>query len=126
MGGANFGGAQITQEGTASIGAGIPLSLICARTGPSEMSSCQPSLFAQCLIRALFGEFDFPTPPNTSKRPCRSVLISPNGTVLPRNFPVLKRLARFGPWRDLGPGSMIKLLRFTTVGFLLRLGSVCA
>src|SRR6267142_3568609 len=68
-GGANFGGAQITQAGSAWMGRSIPFSLTIAVTGPSDTSSCHPSLFAQCIILAFLGEPDLPNPPKTSKRP---------------------------------------------------------
>src|SRR5713226_724784 len=87
IGGANLGGAQITHEGAAMRGEFVPFSVTFAVTGPSETSSCHPSLFAQCTMRAFLGEFDVPNPPKTSRRPCLSVLISPSGTVLPRNSP---------------------------------------
>src|SRR5437879_6092888 len=126
IGGANFGGAQITQEGAARRGEFAPFSATLAVTGPSEISSCHPSLFAQCTIRAFFGEFDLPNPPKTSKRPCLSVRISPRGTVLPRNFPVSKWAFLFNPWTDRGLGSIIRLARSVTFGFLRKPGSVCA
>src|SRR5216683_774605 len=125
MGGANFGGAQITQEGAAWTGDFAPFSVTFAVTGPSETSSCHPSLFAQCTSRAFFGEFDVPNPPKTSRRPCLSVLISPSGTVLPRNSPVSKWALLFNPRTDRGPGSIIRLARSVTFGFLRKPGSVC-
>ncbi|CAM5297700.1 hypothetical protein SPURM210S_04120 [Streptomyces purpurascens] len=45
--GAKFGGATTTQAG--STGTERPSTRTVALTGPSEMSSCQPSLLAKCV-----------------------------------------------------------------------------
>src|SRR6266487_5699793 len=62
--GANFGGAQMTQAGEALIHAFVPLRSTEALTGPSETSSCQPSLSANVNISGsgIIGEPDFPEP----------------------------------------------------------------
>ncbi len=51
-----------------------------ARTGPSEVSSCQPSLFAKVTARTPDAEAEWPAPPITISRPSASVRSSPSGT----------------------------------------------
>src|SRR6266496_5362329 len=95
-----------------------PLNVTVAFTGPSETSSCHPSLFAQCVMGALLGEPEFPNPPRTSRRACLSVRISPRRTTTPRNLPVPKSAVLLGPVKERGPGSITKLLRSATEAFL--------
>src|SRR5215470_11714263 len=92
--GANFGAATMTQAPSACRGAVLPLNLTEAVTGPSDTSSCQPSLLANVVIGALDGEDELPKPPSTSKRPFASVRISPSGTFVPMNCP----LSNFATW----------------------------
>src|SRR6266853_1598805 len=95
-----------------------PLNVTVAFTGPSETSSCHPSLFAQCVMGLLLGEPEFPNPPRTSRRACLSVRISPRGTTTPRNLPLPKSAVLLGPVKERGPGSITKLLRSATEAFL--------
>ena len=104
-GGAKFGGAQITQAGSASSGVAVPFNVTRAVTGPSETSSCQLLLLKMSCNGTDAGTpAERPKPPSTSKRPSASVRISPSGTNLPRNWPVLNAAAWFGPFSVRGPG----------------------
>src|SRR5262245_50307778 len=75
----NFGGAMMTHDGSATII--LSPMVMLADTGPSDVSSYQPSLFAKSLT-GLFGITlpDFPRPPKTDNRPSASVLSSPKYT----------------------------------------------
>ena len=118
IGGANFGGGQMTHALAASEDFPLSLRVTVAVTGPSETSSCHPSLFAKVVIGAFAGDAEEPKPPRTTKRPAVSVRISQSGTTTPRKLPVSNAADLFRPLNDRGPGSMIRLLRFATAAFL--------
>src|SRR6266566_1647728 len=121
MGGANFGGPQITQAATALKILPLALNVTVAVIGPSDTSSYQPSRLAKSFPGASkgawIGEPELPNPPRTRRRPSRSVRISPNGTIDPRNVPVSKLTILFGPLKERCPGSIKGLLRSLTEAF---------
>jgi hypothetical protein len=111
IGGANLGGATITQE-PAAVKVWPPTVKV-AVTGPSDTSSCHSSLSPKLPSAWLDGDPEFPKPPRTSSRPSSSVRISPSGTVvaawfLTLNVPVSNTLRWSGPLSVREPGSMIR------------------
>ncbi len=91
-----------------------------AVTGPSAMSSYQPSLLPKDTSGSLFLAPDRPAPPSTTSRPCSSVCIRPSGTSMPWNVPPVNSTLWPVPARTvLRPGSMTRLRRSMP---LLRLG----
>src|SRR5215469_12524426 len=113
-GGANRVGGQITHAPLAWYVL-FPIVTV-ALTGPSETSSCQPSLFAKVVIGAPMGEPELPKPPNTRSRPELSDWISPSGTGVSRNWPVSKTALLLGPIVR-GPGVIMRELRLATEAF---------
>src|SRR5690348_7740392 len=114
IGGAKRGGGQITHAPLARYVL-LPIETV-AVTGPSETSSCQPSLLANVVRGAPVGEAELPKPPSTRSRPALSVWISPRGTGVPRNWPVSNTALLLGPMVR-GPGVILSELRSVTEAF---------
>lgn len=91
-----------------------PPTVTSAVTGPSEMSSYQPSLLpkSDSAVRGTVKESDFPLPPSTTSLPAASVSSSPRYTAIPLIRPVSNALPDWsGPEIDRAGGVIFSLLR---------------
>src|SRR5688500_13704861 len=99
-----------------------------AVTGPSLVSSCQPSLLANVVGGDPSCDAETPRPPRNNSRPSSSVRSSPRYTGVPRNEPVSNAYSgpeTPGPLMVWGPGSIASEARSWTPALRRLDGSAC-